>query len=257
MKKPRLTIVLLVALLGLTSACDQKTSSNRKTTGSNPSTDPNYVYPTPVPTTAPVITNPDGGPTTCPYGTGDEAGIADAGQTIEYYRVGQPVVLRGEYASLATQWSSLTHMTSLPQSVLYTDNRLNIRIIPRRVNQGTVDARGKTCTYSAVNWTKLSVGLKIRSQESSTGYFYEFQEVPVGCASKVHPVSWIPSSSNPLAIEVTSLKWDGGCIDYANRGYPNHPSACPTANVWVNDCVSFQLQFSTDYTKDIPGPRAY
>ena len=49
-------------------------------------------------------------------------------------------------------------------------------------------------------------------------------------------------------IEILDVRWDTGCL--YDRGQSER--YCPTYRVWQNDCVKFDIQFSTDWTKDFP-----
>lgn len=190
------------------------------------------------------------------YGNGNEPGIADAGQTVNYYKLNNPPIVVHGAGTGTVVWSSESDLPSgIDPYILQTDSRLNVRVIPRVQSYG-VDSRGNNCAYDAMAYTKLNVGVRVRKQGTGSGDYYQFQNIRVNGASKVHEFS-VPASSNPLVIDILNVEWDYECIYYALDGYHNYPYSCPFANVWQYDCVSFDLQFSTDDTKDIPGTRTY
>lgn len=190
------------------------------------------------------------------YGNGEEPGVADAGQTVNYYKLNNPPIVVHGAGTGTVVWSSETDLTSgIDPYIFRTDSRMNIRVIPRVQSNG-VDGRGNNCNYGALAYTKLNVGVRVRKQGSASGDYYQFQNIRVNGASKTHEFS-VPASSYPLVIDILNVQWDYECIYYALDGYENYPYSCPMANVWQYDCVSFDLQFSTDDTKDIPGTRTY
>ena len=190
------------------------------------------------------------------YGNGSEPGVADAGQTVNYYKLNNPPIVVHGAGSNTVVWSSETDLPSgVDPYILRTDSRLNLRVIPR-VQNATVDGRGNSCHMLPLAYTKLNVGIRVRKQGTTSGDYHQFQQVRVNGASKVHEFS-VPASSNPLVIDVLNVEWDYECIYYALDGYHNYPYSCPMSSVWRNDCVSFDIQFSTDDTKDIPGTRTY
>lgn len=265
------TIIILLLFV----SCTQGTSKKNKIVSSdnNDSTsNPTYPWP-PTGTGTGTGSGTGGGGDTYPYGdgyppacipmgdsfgTGNEAGIADAGQTTDYFKINNPpIVVHGANAGTVV-WSSESDLpASFDQYALMSDSRLNIRVIPRVQTYG-VDSRGNACNYDALEYTKLNIGVRVRKQGASSGDYYQFQNVRVNGASKVHQFS-VPTTSNPLVIDVLNVEWDYSCIYYAldDEQYCNYPYYCPFANVWHADCVSFELQFSTDFTKDIPGQRTY
>ena len=190
------------------------------------------------------------------YGNGNEPGIADAGQTIEYYKLNNPPIVVHGAGSNTVVWSSQTDLSSgIDPYILKTDSRLNLRVIPR-IQNANVDGRGYSCYMQPLAYTKLNVGVRVRKQGSTSGDYHQFQQIRINGASKVHEFS-VPTSSYPLVIDVLNVEWDYECIYYALDGYANYPYSCPMSTVWPNDCVSFDIQFSTDDTKDIPGTRSY
>lgn len=250
-------LLFITCLLFTISSCTKKTSSKKSNTSSSTTT----LLP-------PVNSNTGGSgssgsgsnitPGQC-NGTGNEQGIADSGQTINYYKINNPPIVSHGKGDGIVVWSSETDLPlGYSQSMLYTDARLNVRIIPRRQHYGT-DSKGVECRYLPQPYGKLQVGVSVRRKEDAagTGQYHLFDDVAVDCASKVHEFQ-VPSNTNyPLVIEVKNVKWDWSCKDYENQGYSNVPGVCPWDNVWSTECYQLELQFSTDTTKDIPGLRTY
>lgn len=287
MKRLPLLTIIIIGLSLSVSGCAPKTNKITKSnsTSTNPiGTTPGYTppgYPTP-PAADPIVTHPDpyqsnqcgansgmegGG---VGYGTGNEAGYADATppQTIEYIKVNDPLVIAHGTGTGVVQWSSQTDLSpSISQSVFYTDQRMNIRIVPRAIQQGATDTRtGASCAYIPRPYQKLKVGVRVRRADLSSGYYFEFGSVdldnngqgdgvPLNKASRVHEFPVPQGSSAPLVIEVLNIQWDYSCYEYETQNYCDVPGSCPWASVWSSECVGVEIQFATDGTKDIVGER--
>jgi hypothetical protein len=258
MKKTLLgTTILLGAALVLSGCNESSTTKNTTTTTTTNPVSPGFTpYPsyTPSPGYTPSYTpNPT---STCLYGSGYEPGIADSGQTIEYYRLNNPMPTAHGANQGVVVFSTETDLPNYNQNIFFSDSRLNVRIIPK-YKYGGVDSRGVTCGFNPPQkFTKMNFGVVVRSRQSSPGIgdYREFRDVNPDCPSKVHQFQ-VPSTPDPLVIEVMNVQWDWSCISYANQGFPNQPGYCPYANVWSTECYSFEIQFSTDTTKDLPGTR--
>jgi len=254
-----LTLTTFFASSFLLMGCDTKTS-NKKSTTSTSTTSPvtNYPYPTPFPTATPYVypTIPPTG-TNCANGPANAAGIADAGQTIEYYKINNPpVVVHGQGEGIVV-WNSVNNMPAgVSQNILYTDARINVRVIPKWITGGK-DTLGNNCGFQPMPFTKMQVGVRVRKQEASVGDYYLFDSVPTDCPSATRQFQVPEGTSLPLVIEVMNIKWDYSCTSFTEQGYPNVPGYCPWDKVWSTECVGVELQFSTDSTKDVPGPRAF
>ncbi len=289
MKRLHLVTVIFIGLALSVSGCAPKTnkvktSNNNNTTSTfNNNPIPGYTpppgYPNP-PSATPVDPHPDpyssnncgansglkgGG---IGYGSGNEAGHADAGQTINYYKVNDPPVTAHGNGTGVTVWSSQTDLSpSISQSVFFTNSRFNLRVIPRVVTQGATDTRtGANCQYVPRPYQKLKVGVRLRRADLSTGDYYQFgvgdfngdgesDGIPLNQASRVHEFQVPQGSSQPLVVEVLNIEWDWSCYEYETQNYCNVPGFCPWDKVWMSECVSVELQFSTDDTKDIVGIR--
>lgn len=240
----------LLFTLFITGCSESKTNKNTSSTSTNPVTG----NPTnPINPTNP--TNPTTPTTNCPWGDGDEAGIADNGQTINYYRLNnQPYMAVAHGANFGTVvFSSDSDLPGYNQNAFFTDGRFNVRVIPR-YQQGGTDSKGQSCNYNPSKFTKMNIGIVVRtrSQAPGQGDYYQFKDVPVNCASKVFEYS-IPASSDPLVIDVMNVEWDFSCIQDQNTN--GSTRFCPYANVWSTECYGVEIQFATDNTKDLPGPR--
>ncbi len=146
-------------------------------------------------------------------------------------------------------------MSSNDQQRFITDSRINIQIIPRFKDKG-FDSRGNSCLYDHRPYTKLKVGIKVRSPENTYGslYYHVFENLSPDIPSNIYEFT-PANTTGPQVIEILNVQWDYTCIDYANRGFPNKPDVCPWADVWNTECISLDLKVATDYTKNLAGPR--
>ena len=255
------TMMGIVLLTG--ASCQKKVNTVNSGQTFNNTGNNNNATPTPTPT-------PGGGGD--PYNhtacaTGSPPGYADAGQTIEYYKLNSPNLSTHGSASPnrhasshpnGVVWSSLADMTtSISQNVLRFNSRFHIRVRAILGPAYENDSKGIYCQYIANDYTKLQLGITLKKQGASSGDYYLFDNVGVNQFSGVHPFVVPQNTSDPLIIEVSNVKWDYTCIDYTNQGFPDVPGACPFASVWDTSCVGFEIQFATDDTKDIPCPRQY
>lgn len=193
------------------------------------------------------------------YGDGNEGGVADGGQTQDFYTI-EGITLHGNSrVNGSNAWWSSTSLGD-GQLILYTDSRLNIRVRPRQAPaQGTMDSYGVKCHYNPQPYEKLKIKLCIRSESGTCSYrTVTFGDIATDKVSKVKEFSgsYIPNTAGPVVIDVLDVQWDWSCQYYLNQGYSSDDPAiagyCQMSSVWQNDCVSFDLQFSTDYTKDFP-----
>ncbi len=249
--------ILVLLLLVVGSACAEKSSVKKKqTTDTQPQT--------------PVIPNPwDGGGgggnnnngqtgAGEGYGNGSEAGISDGGQTTQYYTVSN-IVVHGtgnpnrNAPPNGILWSSRVNFPSSDEHIFSTNSRFNLRVLPRPgPAQNSNDVRGVSCRYANSIYKKLQIDVCVRSRTGSCNNFntVTFTEVPLNQTSKVKEFT-VPVTSDPLVVEIRDVQWDYTCVYYGE----NVAGYCPFAPVWDTQCVKFDFQFSTDETKDIPGPR--
>jgi hypothetical protein len=251
-KKSALVTLSLSITIGLIG-CDQKsTKKNISATSTNPLTNPNpVVTPYPTGTSTPA-------PTSCAYCSGTEPGVADSGQTINYYKLNSPYIIAHGANQGNIVFSTESNLpANYNQNIFFSDSRFNVRVIPRYQNKGT-DSMGVPCAYNPQPFTKMNIGIVLRSRQSSPGVgdYHRFSDVQVDCPSKIHEFQ-VPSTSDPLVVEVMNVQWDWSCKSYEQQGYPNVPGVCPYDNVWQTECYALEVQFSTDTTKDIPGTKTY
>jgi hypothetical protein len=159
-------------------------------------------------------------------------------------------------------WASNRNISGNDQYIFLTDSRLNIRVkalsgghAKYNDNGVPVDSNGFQCQYTPLAYTKLKVSICVRSSNGTCVNEHVFDDIQVGSNSLVKEFSVPANTSDPLVIEVKDVQWDYSCIEYATRGYPNYGPACPFTAVGYADCVKFQIEFSTDETKDLPGAR--
>jgi hypothetical protein len=248
---------LIASLLVVLMGCDTKTNK-RNTTDESVTGTPVFVPPTTGSNPSATPTPTSNGNGQC-FGTGNELGVADAGQTFDYYKLNNPpVVIHGRRDGLPGFSSDTDLPAAYNQNIFKTNSRINVRVIPRRQFHGT-DSKGVPCHYYPQPYTALQVGVVVRRSVDpiGVGEYHLFDNAGVDCASKVHEFAGPFNTADPLIIDVKNVRWDYSCTDYANQGYPNIPGVCPWDNVWSSECVQIEVQFSTDATKDIPGTRTY
>lgn len=256
-KKTLLSILILIAF----TSC-MKTKTNTKNTSTSSPLNGDTYYAGPGDGSDSGDTGGDtGGDVDGGYGDGEEDGVADGGQTQDYFTIGN-ISLHGTaglnrfYPNGGPLWSSSAQLSSSDQGIFYTNSKFNVRVRAQDgPGQNTNDSRGNKCQYIANPYAKLTLDLCVRKSTGSCIYTQTFSEVPVGQVSKVKEFT-IPTTSEPLVVEVLGVKWDYSCQDYVNRGYsasdPQLNGYCPMGLVWDTSCVKFDIQFSTDYTKDFP-----
>jgi hypothetical protein len=257
--KPLTSLLLMFAFGSLVTSCQQQTSSksNSGSSGNSVTTTSTTGWTTGTSTTTGSTTGTSTG--NCAYGTGNESGISDSGQTIEYYKINSPAVVAhgANYGTIV--FNSATDLpASYNQNIFFTDSRFNLRVIPKYQRGGT-DSKGRSCDYySPRPFTKMNIGVVVRSRQSSPGVgdYYTFTDVDVNCPSKVREFQ-VPSTPDPLVVEIMNVEWDYSCIDYAEQGFDDVSGVCPYDRVWLTECYQLEVQFATDTTKNIPGTRAY
>lgn len=272
-KFPLLCNILIIGTFLTLSGCLSKKTNSRKTTSDSSTSPINNPGPGDNSGDSGGDGNSGGGNTggggtssgSCSWGTGTEDGVADAGQNINYYKINHPPIITHGTANPnrysnhhpnGVVWSSATDLdSSFPQSAFLTDSRFNLRVIARPGKQFEDDSKGIYCQYVKNPYTKLNIGVVVRKQGATTGDYYQFKSVPVDCASKVHEFAVPPNTSDPLVVEVRDIEWDYTCTYYKDSSGMTVDEYCPMAPVWDTSCVSLEVQFATDSTKDIPGYR--
>lgn len=256
MKLSKKTLVCTIVLATLTmTSCLKKTTSTRSSDSTSSSSNQTNTG------TSDGSNNFNGNnPGTATGGNNpDQPGVSDAGQTTDYYTLSN-ITVKGR-ADQANQtfpfWSSITNFPASDRHIFSTDSRFNLRVVarpgPSRYNTA-VD--GTSCEFHALNYEKLQLDVCVRSVNGSCNVSntYTFQNVPVNQASNARRFSVPQATNEPLVVEVKDVQWDYNCKTY---GYPTSGSGsvfCPVSPVGHRDCVRFDLQFSTDTTKDLPPP---
>lgn len=262
------TFLALFFILTLVTSCDQGTSNSNSTP--TQSTNPLSPSPTPIPGVTPTPPTPTpptpGSCTGCLYGCAGDPGVADAGQTIEYYRInGESIIAHGAPTGEIV-WSSETDLPSgYNQNSFYTDARFRIRVIPKRVNsdpQGPTplqDSKGATCEFNnpGMAFTKMRIGVVVRRREDApgNGFYHQFDNVSVDCPSQPYSFPIPQNSAYPLVFEIKNVEWDYTCTSYLASGYYTREQleaygVCPYAKVWDKECYELELEVATDDTKD-------
>ena len=192
-----------------------------------------------------------------------DPGIADADQTLDYYKLKG---IRGAgNGSSESQWSSSRlGESSATTGILVSDSRIHLRIMPR-----AAPGKGGRCGQQQT-YTKLSLSISIRGPRS-TGYLetLTFNEVELNECSKVLQFT-VPNgvtSQAPFKLDIHDVLSDGTCRWLpGSEGCPNTllplPGDGPNGagrtlrngkKVNAPDaCWKIDLHLATDDTKDIP-----
>lgn len=193
------------------------------------------------------------------YGDGNEEGVSDGGQTINFYTIEGIAIHGTEGRTLSGPIWSTTMLGSGDQAIMYSNSRFNIRVRPRSApTRGSSDSEGVTCNYVANPYKKLRVKLCLRKAGATCDYTktVTFGDIAVDEVSKVKEFTNLPVTSEPLIIDILSVQWDYACQNYLDQGYssddPQLDGYCPMGNIWKTSCAAFDIQFSTDITKDFP-----
>lgn len=248
---------LMITLLCLITSCNTGTNKKNRVSTTTQDTNPVYVPPT-NPTTPTTPTDP---PVTGGHGDGTGPGISDAGQTINYYSLNN-IIVHGTAdpnrfpAPNNIPWSSATGIASSDQQIFTTNSRFNVRVRAQKgPAQNTNDVRNIPCSYVNDLYKKLEVTLCLRSSNGTCVQTHTFSDIPLGQVSKIKEFTVPGNTANPLVLEVLDVQWDYTCTYYGQGGFNNELGYCPFAPIWDTQCVKFDLQFSTDTTKDLDGPR--
>jgi hypothetical protein len=239
MKKTNLTVTSTIALMLILTSCVEKTTNKKSSTSSTQST----VI---TPTTDPGDSNPDP--------------VYEDPTLPNYYSL--PIVAVHGTANPNRNpppngifWASNRNVGSNNQYIFQTDSRLNLRVKALDApTANSTDSNGMECTQRPLNYTKLQVNVCVRSASGSCVSEHSFTDVQVGSFSPVKEFNVPANTNEPLVIEVKDVKWN---YDYIYYGYANggYQDVTEMYAVWYKDCVRFQIEFATDETKDIPGPR--
>lgn len=159
-----------------------------------------------------------------------------------------------------TLWSSSTldPKIYLPQFV--SENSFNVRVITKNSSEG-VSTFGKKCNLKSFQSTKLKIKIMLRKEENRIG------EMATLISEKDKPSDvWhfqIPQSNDQsYVLEVVDVESNSACLDNVLK----NTSLCKRTGFSIlkktyneeiaKECASFDIQFSTDSTYDLPGKRA-
>lgn len=257
MPKKTKTILMILAVAFFTSGCLTKKTNTKSSTGSNTfvnGTGNTTTNPTPTPYVDPTQNPPPPGQHADLNGTDSVSAdctiIKPAGLSTYCKSIPRVVtkgcgnIGNGNTCPTPISWNSFTWPGN---GSLETDAELNIRVIPRTApGQGTETTNGGgTCGYIGMGYTLLSMTVEIKTSNTSGVYeSFTFEKIPVNKPSYPYRFSVPAGLTGPVTVQVKDMKWD--CPVAGNCG--TDPTR-PMESVWHTECVSFDLQFSTDYTR--------
>lgn len=244
MNRVLLTLITCALIVGCqpTVKSTTKTSSSSSSSGLvwNPTTG-TYVYPTA--TVTPTATPTTYGSYCTSRGTGT--------QTIEYYTVA-PIVSKGSRTYGQVLWSSNTDTAWSSKSYFTTDSRLNVRFLAKSSPGQATTNYGVSCPYASMPYTKMQVTVGVKAIGANNYSSITTLESAVGDCSSVAELN-PPENAGKFQIDVFNVKWNYDCdVFYANASASEKATYCPYSYVWPTDCFDISLQFSTDYTRDMP-----
>lgn len=224
-------ILILVLLMSMLSACSVKSTNSKGKSATSTSTS----------------------------GTSTVDGTTDTtSPTSTYFTIPNIIASGGTYGQ--TWWSSTSYVaqTGRDPNEFTTDKIFNVRIIARSPGNttGQKSTFDRNCASWMLNSTKVQAQIMLHTSgvgETAT------LESAIGVPSKVWRFS-VPKSSSPLVLEVVNVKSDSAC----SGKYGSVPSGCTFLPIPINngtptpptECVAFDIQYSTDWTTDLPGVRA-
>lgn len=255
MKKPSLLILFTLLFFG---ACTKKETVTKTTsTGSD------------------TITMPGSGTPDGTYGTPnatetDTCGVKTGNDEIDNYcyKTVSPTVIVHGLASGNTSFQTSSHAT-IPQSYFESDYKFQVRIVPKQVDYIAEKTNGfliqRKCMPSTTNdqknyrYSKLQVELELVKKGSS----YSGDRKTISATFK--PGSLVPSSkvqfatSGPGEYDIIVKKVStnhrcsyNGTKDIDCSLMQDIPYTIYDSRNLPTDCVGFEIQFATDYTRNLP-----
>ena len=212
-------------LLLLLAACVTSESSNTSSSASSPSSSPTVS------------------PSCYSTGVGDEP--------TNYYTFPDPIILHSLTGS-GVAWSSLS-LTAAQRSNFVTDGRLKLRVVAKP-NPGRIEG---LCQYEAggegAEYTKLQVYLRVRALSDPSDYQTKWTEVTAvgSCSTPLEFNPPVNSLQEPFVVEVRDVYNDLACIRSGGEGFGCTPPD-QVYRAFQPDCVQFELQMATSWTKDFP-----
>jgi hypothetical protein len=152
-------------------------------------------------------------------------------------------------------WASNTApaMSGL-QNQLLTDSRFNLRVWAKTQQGNATDSYGVPCNWLAwAQHTQLQMTVSVRAQGAVSGDTKVISMQIDDASPDKHSFLTPFGTTQPLIVEIKNVKWDYSCI-YDQMYNDGNAAAtyCPWDLVWNSQCVMFDLQVATDYTKDFP-----
>lgn len=228
-------ILILVLLMSVLSACSVKSTNSKRKSATN------------------TLTN---GTSTV---DGSTDGTTDTtSPTSTYFTIPNIIASGGTYGQ--TWWSSTSYVaqTGRDPNEFTTDKIFNVRIIARSPGNttGQKSTFNRDCSSWMLNSTKVQAQIMLHT--SGVGETATLDSA-IGVPSKVWRFS-VPKSSSPLVLEVVNVKSDSACS--GKNG--SVPAGCTFLPIPISngnptpptECVAFDIQYSTDWTTDLPGLRA-
>lgn len=254
MKKP--TLIILFTLIFF-SACTQKETVTKSTTNTGSDT----------------ITIPGGGGSSGSGGSNSDTescGAKTGNDEVDNYcyKTVSPTVIVHGLASGSTSFQTSSHAT-IPQSYFESDYKFQVRIVPKQVDYITESTNGslikRKCNPSTTNdqknyrYSKLQVELEVVKKGST----YSGDKKTLTATFK--PGSLIPSSkvsfstSGPGEYDIIVKKVStnhrcsyNGTKDVDCSLMQDIPYTVYDSRNLPTECVGFEVQFATDYTRNLP-----
>lgn len=193
-------------------------------------------------------------------------GIAREGATRCYYTLPALTFSGSGKAGAMMYWSSAYNLSNAFSSDIFrTDMNFAVRIRPIYA-QDTTSFQGRTCSsYTKYNFSKMQVKLML-SKSSDNGLSDNIGTftATVGQWSPTVRYNVPAGASGPLVLSVHSFLTDHRCKTsiYGSLS-TQETAACNAGNAFYDiplktnaanptECVSFEIQFATDYTYDLP-----
>jgi hypothetical protein len=259
-------ITLLFLAFAIMQGCTQKSTVKKSSSSSNSG----------------AITFPDSGSignsgtngSTGSTGSNGYNDVADCGQYTNNpdvdstcYRTLSPTVkLHGQASAGNISFRTSAH-ASIPQSYFETDLKMYVRIVPkpldyteysngsltsRRCSPSTVDSSQNKYRYS-----KMRVTLEVKKKGSSYTGDIKTIDATLNTGSLTPSSRYRFNTSGPgeYDIIVRDVKTNHRCSNMGTGDlncstYQDFPYVTNTS--YPTDCVGFEIQFSTDYTRDLP-----
>lgn len=166
----------------------------------------------------------------------------------------------------AQYWSSAYNLgTTYSTNIFRTDMNFAVRIKPK-IAQDSTSFQGRTCSqWTKNNFKKMQVQLML-SKSSDNGLSNNIKTITAKLNERSKTVRFdVPyGATGPLVLSVYSVLTDHRCeASIYGALTPTQKAACnagtayfdiPTNTGLANptECVSFEIQFATDYTYDLP-----